>query len=102
VVVSEATAVILTALQWLLLATAAATAVALARRVPGHVPIAAYLVALLGVSLCRLGLGQLLPAGCGVREGWALLWRDLDQVCYLAGVWALPAMGWAMWRGQEK
>jgi hypothetical protein len=97
VVVSEATAVILTALQWLLLATAAATAVALARRAPGHIPVAVYLVALLVLSLCRLGLGQLLPAGSGVREGCALLWRDLGQACYVAGVAALPMMGWAMW-----
>jgi hypothetical protein len=87
----------LAALQYLLLAVAAVTAVALARRAPGHAPVAVYFVVLLGVSLCRLGLGQLLPAGDGVREGWALLWRDLDQACYLAGVWALPAMGWAMW-----
>jgi hypothetical protein len=86
-----------TTLQLTLLTTAAATAIALARRAPGHIPVAAYLVALLVLSLCRLGLGQLLPAGDGVREGWALLWRDLDQACYLAGVWALPMMGWAMW-----
>jgi hypothetical protein len=88
----------LTILQWLLLTTAAATAVALARRAPGHAPVAVYFVALLGVSLCRLGLAQLLPAGSGVREGWAVLWRSLDQACYVAGVAALPMMGWAMWR----
>jgi hypothetical protein len=87
----------LDALQLTLLATAAATAVALARRAPGHAPIAAYLVALLLLSLCRLGLAQLLPVGSGVREGWALLWRGVDQACYVAGVGALPVMGWAMW-----
>lgn len=87
----------LATLQWLLLATAAATATALARRAPGHAPVAAYLVALLVLSLCRLGLAHLLPAGDGVREGWALLWRGLDQACYVAGVGALPLMAWAMW-----
>ncbi len=80
-----------------LLAAAALTGVLLARRAPRHWPVAGYLVALLVLSLARLGLTQLLPAGDGVREGWALVWRSLDQGALLAERAALPAMALALW-----
>jgi hypothetical protein len=75
-----------------LCAAGAAVALILARRDPRHYPIGAYLAAVCGLDLLRLGRAALLPATMAPRLGWELLARHFDCGAYLATILALPAM----------
>jgi hypothetical protein len=70
----------------------AGAAVALARRDPGHRPVAAYLTAIVGLDGLRLARAAVLPASDGPRVGWELLVRHVECGAYLASILALPAL----------
>jgi hypothetical protein len=81
---------------------ATVAAVVLARRRREHVPVAAYLVAVVALDLCRWGLAMALPEATGPRVGLEAWLRHLDCLAYLGAILALPGLAVVVFCGGRR